>query len=525
MQVIGHNKPGFEEILSNDALQFIELLHHEFNGKRKEILQTRIVRQAEIDEGKLPGFLPETADVRSREWQVAPIPADIQDRRVEITGPVDRKMIINALNSGAKVFMADFEDANSPTWENVVEGQINLRDAIRKQIDFTVENGKEYKLNDDVAVLMVRPRGWHLHEKHVKIGDEFLSASLFDFGLYFFHNAMKLLEIGSGPYFYLPKLEGHKEARLWNEVFEFSQEKLDIPNGSIKATVLIETILAAFEMEEIIYELRDHLAGLNAGRWDYIFSIIKKFCNFPEYVLPDRSQITMTVPFMHAYADSLVHICHKHGAHAIGGMSAFIPSRRDEEVNKVALEKVTADKEREAGQGYDGTWVAHPDLVAVAVEPFNKAFGNRVNQKDNLRADAQYKDADYLTFSIQGGKITEAGLRLNINVGILYIESWLRGTGAAAIYNLMEDAATAEISRAQIWQWIHNSEIVLNDGREATLDLYRKFLDEELKKIEQMFGSKLYGQGRFQEAVEILNKLVEKPVFEPFLTLQAYNYL
>ena len=525
IEIKGEMKPGYEHVLTDEALDFIAHLHRKFNPTRLKLLADRELRQRKIDQGELPDFLPETASVREGDWQVNPIPPDLQDRRTEITGPVDRKMVINALNSGAKVFMADFEDANAPTWENTIEGQINLYDAIRRQIDFTAPNGKEYKLNDEIAVLKVRARGWHLEEKHVLIDGQPFSASIFDFGLFFFRNAKKLLENGSGPYFYLPKLESYLEARLWNDIFKEAQSRLGIPQGTIKVTVLIETILAAFEMEEIIYELREHMGGLNAGRWDYIFSVVKKFRNHPEYLLPDRAQVTMTVPFMRAYAQLLVKTCHKRGAHAIGGMSAFIPSRRDEEINKNAFEKVRSDKKLEASNGYDGTWVAHPDLVGVAMEQFDAFIKDGQHQKTNLRQDVDVSGQDLLNFKIDGAKITEKGLRTNINVGLLYIESWLMGVGAAALYNLMEDAATAEISRAQIWQWVHNEGVRLDDGREANLDLYSTLLKEELENIKGLLGEERYNNGRFDEATEIFDYLVQTNDFVDFLTLKAYDHL
>jgi len=499
-------------------------LHKKFNPRRKELLQRRHERAKQIAQGKLPNFLAETQEIRQSVWQVAPIPADLQDRRVEITGPVDQKMVINALNSGAKVFMADFEDANSPTWDNCLQGQINLRNAILRKIDFVAENGKEYKLKEKTAVLKVRPRGWHLVEKHFLVENEPISASLFDFGLFFFHNAKTLLSQGTAPYFYLPKLESHLEARLWNNVFVEAQNYLGIPQGTIKATVLIETILAAYEMEEIIFELKEHLAGLNAGRWDYIFSTIKKLHHLPEAKFPDRSQITMQVPFMRAYAQNLVKICHKRNAHAIGGMSAFIPSRKDEEVNRNAFAKVRADKELEASNGYDGTWVAHPDLVPIAQEAFDKVLGEKPHQKHVLREDVNVTAEDLRNFHIEGGKITEQGVRTNINVGILYIESWLSGVGAAALYNLMEDAATAEISRAQIWHWLKTS-ARLDDGRVLDKSLYEKFLAEEIEKCKNYLGTERTQTGKLQQAIDLFNRLVLKDEFEEFLTIPAYELL
>lgn len=511
---------GFDEILTPEALDFIAELHSRFNGRRLELLARRIERQKEIDGGKLPDFLPETKSIREGDWVCAPTPADILDRRVEITGPVDRKMVINALNSGAKVFMADFEDSNSPSWENCVNGQINLRDAVNKSIRFeNPDNGKTYALNDQTAVLFVRPRGWHLEEKHVSIQDEVASGSLFDFGLFFFHNAKTLLASGSGPYFYLPKLESHQEARLWNDVFVFAQEYLAIPQGSIKATVLIETILAAFETHEILYELREHSAGLNCGRWDYIFSYIKKFRNLPGFVLPDRGQVTMSVPFLSAYSQLVIQTCHVRGVHAMGGMAAQIPIKNDEAANSAAIEKVRQDKIREAKNGHDGTWVAHPALVQTAMDVFNE-YMPAANQLDNKRPDVNVQAADLL--ALPEGTVTEAGLRMNINVGILYVESWLQGNGAAAIYNLMEDAATAEISRTQVWQWVHNKTL-LDDGRMITYNYCRTLIREELVKIKNYVGETRFETGRFGEAVELFDEFIREEEFSDFLTLQAYE--
>ncbi len=524
VNITGNNPGGYESILSPEALEFVVDLHREFNPRRKKLLQDREERQKELDSGKLPYFLEETRATREGDWTIGSIPDDLQDRRTEITGPVDRKMVINALNSGAKVFMADFEDANSPTWENCIEGQINLRDAIRRKIDFTAPNGKLYTLAENPATLIVRPRGWHLTEKHVTVDREPVSASLFDFGLYLFHNAGELLNRVSGPYFYLPKLENHKEARLWNDVFLRSQSRLGLAQGTIKATVLIETILAAFEMEEILYELKDHIAGMNAGRWDYIFSIIKKFRNHAGFILPDRIQITMRVPFMKAYAELLVKMCHKRGAHAIGGMSAFIPSK-DEEVNKMAFAKVREDKSNEASQAYDGTWVAHPFLVPVAMEEFDKILDKNPHQKHVLRKDLKISNDDLLDMNIKGGKISETGLRLNINVGILYIESWLQGTGAAALYNLMEDAATAEISRAQVWQWLHNEGVKLDDGRSIDMELYKTIFEEEKQKAAALLGPERVATGKLEKALVIFDKLVREKKFQDFLTLEAYREL
>lgn len=513
-------KPIQSSALSTDALEFVAALQREFNPVRLELLKRREQRAERIRKGEIPGFLKETESVRKGDWKVASCPADLQDRRVEITGPVDRKMVINALNSGAKVFMADFEDSNSPTWENCVQGQVNLSEAIRRTLEFTSPEGKSYKLKDKLATLLVRPRGWHLNEAHVRVDGQPMSASLFDFGLYFFHNAKELLARGSGPYFYLPKIEGHLEARLWNDVFTFAQKKLGVPHGTIRATVLIETILAAFEMEEILYELRDHMAGLNAGRWDYIFSCIKKFSHRKDVQFPDRVQISMTVPFMRAYTELLVRSCHKRGAHAIGGMAAFIPSRKDAQVNETALKKVTEDKDRESRDGFDGTWVAHPDLVPVAMKVFDGVLGSKPNQKDRLREEVEGKvqASQLVDFTIPGGKITEVGFRNNVDVALQYIESWLRGVGAAAIHNLMEDAATAEISRAELWQWIRQG-ASLDDGRKLTSEYYRKLREEELSKL----GGP--STGRFKEASELLDRLVLEDSFAEFLTLPAYEYL
>jgi malate synthase len=513
-----------KEVLSPDALEFVAKLQREFNPRREELLGRRHERQRRLDAGEMPGFLEETRSVRDGEWRVAPVPNDLQDRRVEITGPTDRKMVINALNSGARIFMADFEDANSPTWRNMVEGQANLTDAIERRIDFKQDDGKEYRLNDKVAVLLVRPRGWHLVERHVEVDGKPVSGSLFDFGLYFFHNARRLLGKGTGPYFYLPKLESHLEARLWNDVFRMAQDELGIPRGTIRATVLVETILAAFEMEEILYELREHSSGLNAGRWDYIFSCIKKFRNRDGFVLPDRVQVTMTVPFMRAYTELLVKTCHKRGTHAMGGMAAYIPSRKDAEVNEKALAKVREDKVREANDGFDGTWVAHPDLVGVATEVFDSVLGQRPNQLEKQRPEVHVEAKQLTDFKVPGGTITEAGLRQNVSVGIQYVESWLRGTGAAAIYNLMEDAATSEISRSQVWQWVHQG-ARLDEGPTVTKDLVREIEDEELAKLKETYGEQLYGKGRFPEAKSLFERVALADDFPEFLTIPAYEVL
>ena len=512
------------EVLTPQALEFVARLQRKFGDRRAELLKLRDERQKRIDAGELPDFLAPTKTVRESDWKVARAPKDLQDRRVEITGPTDRKMLINALNSGARVFMADFEDANSPTWSNLVEGQVNLVDAIERRIDFTSPEGKEYRLNDKVATLLVRPRGWHLDERHVEVGRKPISGSLFDFGMYFFHNASRLLSKGSGPYFYLPKLESHLEARLWNDVFNFAQEALGVPRGTIRATVLIETILAAFEMEEILYELRDHSSGLNAGRWDYIFSVIKKFRNRSDFVLPDRAQVTMTVPFMRAYTELLVKTCHKRGAHAMGGMAAFIPSRRDPEVNRVALAKVKEDKDREAGDGFDGTWVAHPDLVATATESFDKILGEHPNQLQRQRPEVATTSRQLLDVNIPGGSVTENGVRLNVSVGIQYIESWLRATGAAAINNLMEDVATAEISRSQIWQWLRN-DVRLADGQTVSDDLVREIADDELSKLRERLGAEAWGKSRFDDARSVFEEVALAKSFPEFLTLSALRHI
>jgi malate synthase len=524
VEILGEIPPHYEEILTEDAIVFIRDLHRMFNKQRKQLLQKRKDFQEEINQGKKLNFLDNKAAIRDIDWVVSPIPADLQDRRTEITGPVDRRMVINALNSGAKVFMADFEDANTPSWQNLLDGQINLRDAIRKQIDFTADNGKHYALKDYVAVLKVRPRGWHMEENHVFIDGTPMSASIFDFGLYFFHNAWELVKRGSGPYFYLPKLENHQEAQLWNDIFIAAQEAIEMPKATIKATVLIETITAAFEMDEILYVLREHIAGLNAGRWDYIFSCIKKFHRFSNCMLPDRSQVTMSVPFMRAYAKLLVKTCHKRKAHAIGGMSAYIPSRKDESINKLAFEKVNADKELEASTGFDGTWVAHPDLVPVALSPFNKVLRENPHQKHKLLENEVITAEELTNFNIPDACITEAGIRMNIQVGILYIESWLRGIGAAAIHNLMEDAATAEISRAQLWQWLHHRAKTYY-GVTIDISMYKFFLADEIQKIKDMVGEDNYFNGKFFDAINLFDKLVTQKKFDLFLTTEAYSTL
>ncbi|HEV8419939.1 MAG TPA: malate synthase A, partial [Actinomycetota bacterium] len=499
VQITGPMQDPAKEVLTAEALAFLATLQREFNRRREELLAKREERQVALDAGEQPEFLEATREIREDDsWRVADPPNDLLDRRVEITGPTDRKMMINALNSGAKVFMADFEDANAPTWANMVMGQANLIDATRGTISVETPE-KTYRLDKEVATLMVRPRGWHLVERHMLVDGKPVSASLFDFGLSMFHCARRLIERGSGPYFYIPKLESHLEARLWNDTFNFAQDALGIPRGTIRATVLIETILAAFEVDEILYELREHSSGLNAGRWDYLFSIIKKFRNRTGFLLPDRNSITMTAPFMRAYTELLVRTCHRRGAHAIGGMAAFIPSRKDPEVNERALAKVREDKVRESSDGFDGTWVAHPDLVSTAREPFDRVLGETPNQRDRLREEVGVTAQDLLRFEVPGGEITEEGLRGDVSVGVQYIASWLRGVGAAAISNLMEDAATSEIARSQVWQWVHHA-ARLKEGPEVTPELVRKVEDEELEEIRQAIGHDEYGRGRFEEA-------------------------
>jgi malate synthase len=508
-------------VLTERAKDFLQALHHAFNPAIKKLLEARQERQLAINKGETPDFLPQTADVRKGDWQVALVPADLADRRVEITGPVERKMMINALNSGAKVFMADFEDSLAPTWQNIIDGQINCMDAVRGTLSFTSPEGKAYALKEqsELATLVVRPRGWHLTEKHYLVDGEPISASLFDFGLYFYHNHCQLVERGTAPYFYLPKLESHLEARLWNQVFHFAQDRLSVPRGTIKATVLIETILAAFEMEEILFELREHIVALNAGRWDYIFSMIKKFSSRADRpALPDRAQVTMAVPFMSAYAKLLVATCHKRGAHAIGGMAAFIPSRKDSKINEIAFAKVREDKNREASLGFDGTWVAHPDLVPVAKAVFDETLGTNPNQVHILHNDLKVAAAELLDTTIAGGKITKAGVAANIDVALQYIESWLSGVGAAAIHNLMEDAATAEISRAQIWQYIRSS-AKTDEGETITAELYKELRDAAMQELTKVDGR------RFVDAAEILDQIILTDQFIDFLTIPAYSYI
>ncbi|MDX5574290.1 malate synthase A [Streptomyces sp. ID01-9D] len=521
--------PRQEEVLTDAALAFVAELHRQFTPRRNELLARRGERRAEIARTSTLDFLPETAAVRADDsWKVAPAPAALNDRRVEITGPTDRKMTINALNSGAKVWLADFEDASAPTWENVVLGQLNLTDAYERRIDFTdPKSGKSYALKsaDELATVVMRPRGWHLEERHLQLDGVSVPGALVDFGLYFFHNAQRLIDLGKGPYFYLPKTESHLEARLWNDIFVFAQDYVSIPQGTVRATVLIETITAAYEMEEILYELRDHAAGLNAGRWDYLFSIVKNFRDGgAKFVLPDRNAVTMTAPFMRAYTELLVRTCHKRGAHAIGGMAAFIPSRRDAEVNKVAFEKVKADKDREAGDGFDGSWVAHPDLVPIALASFDAVLSEKPNQKDRLREDVSVAPGDLIAIDTLDARPTYDGLRNAVAVGIRYIEAWLRGLGAVAIFNLMEDAATAEISRSQIWQWI-NADVVFENGEHATADLARKVAAEELAAIRAEIGEETFTAGKWQQAHDLLLQVSLDQDYADFLTLPAYEQL
>jgi malate synthase len=517
VEVRGEVTPAFAEILTPDSLAFVAKLQRAFGPRRLESLARRQARQAALDRGEPLDFLPDTKHIRESDWTCAPIPADLHDRRVEITGPTDRKMVINALNSGAKMFMADFEDANSPTWANMVEGQINLRDAIRRTITFTNPDGKEYRLGEKTAVLLVRPRGWHLVEKHLLVDGEPAAGGLFDFGLYFFHNAKELIARGGGPYFYLPKMESHLEARLWNDVFDLAQKELGIPQGTIRATVLIETIPAAFQMDEILYELRDHSAGLNCGRWDYIFSCIKRFRNKPDFLLADRALITMTTHFMRSYSLLCIQTCHRRNTFAMGGMAAQIPVKNDPAANEEAFAKVRADKEREARDGHDGTWVAHPGMVQLALDAFN-AVMPQPNQIDRPPNDCNVTAKDLLDFA-PGAPITEAGLRQNISVGVQYLEAWLRGHGAVPLFNLMEDAATAEISRAQVWQWIRHPRGLLDDGRKVTKELFRRVLDEELAKVQR------FASDRFDVARELFGQITTDDEFVEFLTLPGYEKL
>jgi malate synthase len=518
--MLAESDARFNEILTRDALDFVFQLQEKFGPTRDELLEARKRRRAKIAAGELPDFLPETASIRNADWKVAPVPVDLQDRRVEITGPVDRKMIINALNSGAKVFMADFEDATTPTWSNLMEGQLNLRDAVRRSITYSdPKTEKQYALNDSIATLLVRPRGWHMPEAHVEFDGTPISASLFDFGLFIWHNAREQLARGTGPYFYLPKIESHLEARLWNDVFVYAEETLALSPGTIKATVLIETILASFEMDEILYELRDHSAGLNCGRWDYIFSYIKVFAESPSALLPDRARVTMTTPFMRNYSKLLIRTCHRRGIHAMGGMAAFIPIKNDPEANERAIDQVKADKEREVTNGHDGTWVAHPGLVPVAQAIFDAHMpgANQINRPlEELNTIA--KDL----IEVSPGEITEAGLRQNVVVALGYLESWLRGVGCVPLFNLMEDAATAEISRAQLWQWVHHKSHLV-DGRMITLDLCFDFLEKELQRQQQVLSDVQYEKSKYRQAAQLLRELVSAPKFVEFLTLPAYD--
>jgi malate synthase len=523
VNVLGAVNGQQREILSTGALSFFATLQRQFNPRRRELLAQRKARQEALDRGELPRFLDETQSVKTGSWEVPPVPRDLQNRRVEITGPVERKMVINALNSGANCFMADFEDAHAPTWEATLDGQMNMRDAVRGTISFESAEGKRYQLNETVATLLVRPRGWHLPEKHIQVDGESASASLFDFAMYFYHNARHRLSRGSGTYFYLPKLEHHLEARLWNDVFVAAQKLLDVPLGTIKATVLIEHILASFQMEEILYELRDHSAGLNCGRWDYLFSYIKKFARREEFIVPDRAQVTMTAPFMRAYALSCIKACHKRGAFAMGGMAAYIPVKSDPAANEKAMTKVREDKRREATDGHDGTWVAHPGLVAIAREEFDKVLGDKPNQLGRQREDVSVTAAQLV--EVPKGTITEEGLRMNIRVAIQYLEAWLGGLGCVPLYNLMEDAATAEISRAQVWQWIHNRRGMLEDGRKVTVLLARQMIQEELERIRGERGETRFAEGKFAEATRLFDELVTNEKLEEFLTPKAYDLL
>jgi malate synthase len=512
--------PGFDSILSREALEFIGALARRFTPRVHQLLEARERRQHEIDGGKLPDFLPETRQIRESDWRVGPIPGDLLDRRVEITGPTDRKMVINALNSGAKVFMADCEDSLTPTWDNLIGGQINLRDAVNGTIGFRSPEGKQYRLNPQVAVLMMRPRGWHLFEKHLLVDGEQVPGAFVDFGLYAFHNTRALLAKGTGPYFYLPKMESHLEARLWSDVFTHAETLLGLKRGTLKATVLIETILAAFEMDEILHELKDHIVGLNCGRWDYIFSFIKKFAKRPDYVLPDRQQVTMTTHFLRSYSQLLIKTCHRRGAFAMGGMAAQIPIRNDALANEAALAKVRADKEREAGDGHDGTWVAHPGLVPIAREIFDRHMPGP-NQLERLRDDVHVTTADLLR--VPEGTITHGGLTSNVSIGLQYLAAWLAGLGCVPINNLMEDAATAEISRAQLWQWVHHPTTLHDDGRRIIMPLVREVLAREVERLRAARGDVPYDPAHLEVAARLLDRLVAEPRFAPFLTLLAYR--
>jgi malate synthase len=519
-QIRGALPSDFEPILTREALEFVSSIARRFSPRVHELLAARESRQQALDSGALPDFLPETAHIRQSEWHVGTVPEDLLDRRVEITGPTERKMIINALNSGARVFMADCEDSLTPSWDNVVRGQINLRDAVQRTIEYRSPDGKHYRLNEKTAVLLVRPRGWHLLEKHLLVDGEQVPGAFVDFGLYLFHNHRALRENGTGPYFYLPKLENHREARLWADVFAHAEHALGLPHGTIKVTVLIETILAAFEMDEILYELRDYIVGLNCGRWDYIFSFIKKFARRPDFVLPDRAQVTMTTHFLRSYSQLVIQTCHRRGAFAMGGMAAQIPIKNDPAANEAALAKVRADKEREAGDGHDGTWVAHPGLVALAAEVFD-AHVPGPNQLHRLREDVHVTARDLLT--VPSGSITEAGVANNVSVGLQYLAAWLGGNGCVPINNLMEDAATAEISRAQLWQWVHHVTGVLDDGRRVTLELVREHTKRELERLHQALGDEAFRRGHYEQAARLLDRLTADPRFTTFLTLIAYR--
>lgn len=519
IQILGPRSPEFDEVLSDDAIGFVASLAREFSPRVGELMAMRIERQKAIDSGEMPDFLAETAGIRESEWQVADVPADLRDRRVEITGPTDRKMVINALNCGAKVFMADCEDSLTPNWHNIVQGQINLRDAVNRSIELD-SNGKHYELNDETATLLVRPRGWHLPEKHLLVDGKEVPGAFVDYGLYLFHNAKALKERGTGPYLYLPKLENHLEARLWSEVFKFSEKAGVVEPDEIKVTVLIETILAAFEIDEILYELKDHIVGQNCGRWDYIFSFIKKFSRYPEFVLPDRAEITMTTHFLRTYSQLVIKTCHRRKAYAIGGMAAQIPIKNDERANSQALAKVRADKLREVTDGHDGTWVAHPALVPLAMQIFDEHMPGE-NQLDRLREDVHVSAADLL--QVVKGKITEAGLRDNISIGVQYMAAWLGGNGCVPLNNLMEDAATAEISRAQVWQWVHHETGVLDEGRNVTYELFKTLLGEELEKIRARVGDEHFKTGNYEHAAELMDQITAQDEFAPFLTSVAYQ--
>ncbi len=521
MQITGPIKAGYETILTFDALALVAKLHRAFNGHRKELLQARIARQTRIDAGEMPDFLPETAAVRTGDWKIAPLPKALERRHTEITGPVEAKMIINAFNSGADSYMSDFEDSNSPKWDNQIQGQVNIYKAIRRELTYTNEAGKEYKLNDKIATLQIRPRGWHLDEKHVTVDGERVSGGIFDFALVFFHNAREQVARGAGPFYYLPKMESHREARLWNDIFIMAQEHIGLPRGTIKATVLVETILATFEMEEILYELREHSAGLNAGRWDYIFSCIKKFKKNKGFCLANRGAITMEVPFMRSYALQLVKICHKHGAPAMGGMSALIPIKNDPVANEKALAGIRHDKRRDANDGFDGGWVAHPGLVPIAAEEFAAVLGERPNQWEKQR-DETFAARDFLNFQPEQ-PITETGLRNNINVGIHYLGSWLAGNGCVPIHNLMEDAATAEISRSQVWQWVVSPKGILDDGRKVTPEMVRQMIGEELPKVKATVTAQGEYTATYDQAAIIFDKMSLAPDYPEFLTLPLYE--